>query len=245
MLIMTVLPFALVGAILGHFALGVSFALFSYFGMVAAMGVSVNDNVVLIDRVNQIRGYFAVRRKESGQQQTEDEVKDFVASNGEVWEVVRIDRTLELHEKFIESAIAANFASGPLELRHSDQMRWEKSELRESAQGLEAAGFQVVRVKAYDGIVEASASRFRQIVLTSLTTVFALVPMLLENAAIVQFLKPMALALAGGVLICMPPTLFMTPSLYMIGVDIKRGVSGLFGFYGRLYGGRRKLAPAE
>ncbi|MEZ5971619.1 MAG: efflux RND transporter permease subunit [Hyphomonadaceae bacterium] len=245
MLIMTVLPFALVGAILGHFALGVSFALFSYFGMVAAMGVSVNDNVVLIDRVNQIRGYFAMRQKQAGQQAAEIETQDFAASNGEVWEVARIDRSLELHEKFIERAIAANFTSGPLELRHSDQMRWEKSELRESAQDLEAIGFQVVRVKAYDGIVEASSSRFRQIVLTSLTTVFALVPMLMENAAIVQFLKPMALALAGGVLLCMPPTLFMTPALYMIGVDIKRGVGGLFGFYGRLYGGRRKLAAAE
>jgi hypothetical protein len=32
----------------------------------------------------------------------------------------------------------------------------------------------------------------------------------------------------------------------MIGVDIKRGVSGVVGFYGRLYGGRRdKLAAAE
>jgi hypothetical protein len=31
----------------------------------------------------------------------------------------------------------------------------------------------------------------------------------------------------------------------MIGIDIKRVTTGLFGFYGRLYGGRRKLAAAE
>ena len=40
--------------------------------------------------------------------------------------------------------------------------------------------------------------------------------------------------------------LLLTPALYIVGVDIKRGVSGLVSFYGRLYGGRRsKLAPAE
>ncbi len=245
MLIMTVLPFALVGAIFGHFALGVSFALFSYFGMVAAMGVSVNDNVVLLDRVNQIRGYFALRLKGAGSTAPELETQDFTAANGQVWEVVRVDQSVELLEKLIEGGVSSNFTRGPIELRHSGQMQWEKSELRESAQELEAIGFQLVRVKAYEGIVEASASRFRQIALTSLTTVLALVPMLMENAAIVQFLKPMALALAGGVLICMPPTLFLTPSLYMIGVDIKRGVSGLFGFYAKLYGGRRRVAPAE
>ncbi|MEZ5996670.1 MAG: efflux RND transporter permease subunit [Hyphomonadaceae bacterium] len=245
MLIMTVLPFALAGAIIGHFVLGVSFALFSYFGMVAAMGVSVNDNVVLLDRVNQIRGYFAMRRKQPGQTAPHLEVQEFAAANGETWEVVKVDQSVELHEKFLEQAIAANFASGPLELRNSSQMRWEKSELRETAEDIEGVGFQLLRVKAQEGIVEASASRFRQIVLTSLTTVIALAPMLMENAAIVQFLKPMALALAGGVLLCMPPTLFLTPALYAVGADIKAGLTGLFGFYARLYGRRSKLAAAE
>jgi hypothetical protein len=31
----------------------------------------------------------------------------------------------------------------------------------------------------------------------------------------------------------------------MIGIDIKRVVTGFFGYYARLYGGRRKLAAAE
>ena len=35
------------------------------------------------------------------------------------------------------------------------------------------------------------------------------------------------------------------PVFYMIGLDFKRIFGGLFGFYGRLYGGRRKLAAAE
>lgn len=246
LLVMSVIPFALVGGIIGHWVMGISWALFSYFGMVAAMGVSVNDNVVLLNRVNQIRGYFAVRRKRPGQPVPEElPVHELTMENGEVWEVVQVDDEADLHEDFVRKGIAANFAHGPVELRSSDQMRWEKSEFRERSQDLEAIGFQIVRAKAYDSIVEASVQRFRQILLTSLTTFIALAPMLMEQAAIVQFLKPMALALAGGVLLCLPVTLLLTPALYIVGVDIKRGVSGLFGFYARLYGGRRKLAAAE
>jgi multidrug efflux pump subunit AcrB len=95
-------------------------------------------------------------------------------------------------------------------------------------------------------VVEGSISRFRQILLTSLTTFIALFPMLLEQAAIVQFLKPMALALAGGVLLTLPVTLLLTPALYVVGVDLKTGFTKLVSFYSRLYGGRRgKLAAAE
>src|SRR5690606_30296687 len=92
LLVMSVIPFALVGGILGHWVLGVSWALFSYFGMVAAAGVSVNDNVVLLNRVNQMRAYFAFRKKVPGQAMPEDlEVHELVADNGEVWEIVVVD----------------------------------------------------------------------------------------------------------------------------------------------------------
>jgi multidrug efflux pump subunit AcrB len=110
---------------------------------------------------------------------------------------------------------------------------------------LEGLGFQIMRVKAERGITEASISRFRQIFLTSVTEFVGTSPMILENAAIVQFLKPMVISLAFGVLVCMPATLILTPAFYMIGIDIKRVTTGLFGFYARLYGGRRKLAAAE
>ena len=246
LLVMSVIPFALVGGIIGHWILGVSWALFSYFGMVAAMGVSVNDNVVLLNRVNQMRGYFAFRRKRPDQPMPEGlPVHELVTNNGDVWEVVQVDDEADLHEAFVRQGAESGFTRGPIELRSSEQMRWEKSEFRERSQALEAIGFQLARAKAYDTIVEASVQRFRQILLTSLTTFLALAPMLMENAAIVQFLKPMALALAGGVLLSLPVTLLLTPALYLVGVDIKRVVSGLVSFYSRLYGGRRRLAAAE
>ncbi len=247
-MILCVIPFAMVGALLGHFMFGVSFALFSWLGVIAAVGVVVNDNVVLVDRCNQIRGYFALRRKGSGApipEEMELETHDITLPNGQVVEYVGIAPDLEPHEEMIIEGAESAFERGPIDLRTSHQMRFDASEHQEKAAELEKLGFQVMRVKAERGIVEASISRFRQIFLTSVTEFVGTSPMILENAAIVQFLKPMILSLAFGVLICMPATLILTPAFYMIGIDIKRVLTGMFGFYGRLYGGRRKLAAAE
>ncbi len=54
-LIMTAIPFGFMGAAYGHFIFGMDFALFSFFGVGAAAGVVVNDNLVLIDYVNRLR----------------------------------------------------------------------------------------------------------------------------------------------------------------------------------------------
>jgi multidrug efflux pump subunit AcrB len=43
------------GAVYGHFAFGVSMALFSFFGIGAAAGVVVNDNLVLVDYIERQR----------------------------------------------------------------------------------------------------------------------------------------------------------------------------------------------
>ncbi|MDG1438139.1 MAG: efflux RND transporter permease subunit, partial [Emcibacteraceae bacterium] len=53
--ILTALPFAYMGAVLGHFFLGMEFSLYSIMGIVAAAGVVVNDNLVLLDYINTLR----------------------------------------------------------------------------------------------------------------------------------------------------------------------------------------------
>ncbi|MEQ9054796.1 MAG: efflux RND transporter permease subunit, partial [Roseovarius confluentis] len=53
--IMTAIPFGFMGAAFGHLIFGMDFALFSFFGVGAAAGVVVNDNLVLIDYVNRLR----------------------------------------------------------------------------------------------------------------------------------------------------------------------------------------------
>ena len=54
-LIMTAIPFGFVGAVAGHLVFDMPMALFSYFGLAAAAGVVVNDNLVLVDYINRLR----------------------------------------------------------------------------------------------------------------------------------------------------------------------------------------------
>ncbi len=55
LLIMTAIPFAYAGAVFGHLIFGVPMAMFSFFGIAAAGGVVINDNLVLVDFINRRR----------------------------------------------------------------------------------------------------------------------------------------------------------------------------------------------
>jgi multidrug efflux pump subunit AcrB len=132
-LILLAMPYAFVGAIVGHAVLGMTMAIFSYFGIAAAAGVVVNDNLVLMDYCNRLRD-----------------------------------------------------------------------------QGLSAR----------DAIIEAGVVRFRPILLTSVTTIVGLTPMMLERSIQAAFLQPIVVALAFGVFFAFFVTLLMVPALYGIGLDI-------------------------
>jgi multidrug efflux pump subunit AcrB len=70
-IILTALPFAYMGAVLGHFFLDMDFSLYSIMGIVAAAGVVVNDNLVLLDYINRLR-----RRGETALRAVEIAAKD-------------------------------------------------------------------------------------------------------------------------------------------------------------------------
>ena len=53
--VMLSIPFAVIGALLGHIILGVTPSYLSVFGMLALAGVAVNDSIVLMDYINQRR----------------------------------------------------------------------------------------------------------------------------------------------------------------------------------------------
>lgn len=55
LIILTAIPFGFMGAVFGHLLWGVPMALFSYFGIGAAAGVVVNDNLVLLDALHRNR----------------------------------------------------------------------------------------------------------------------------------------------------------------------------------------------
>ncbi|MAE62615.1 MAG: acriflavin resistance protein [Planctomycetaceae bacterium] len=54
-IIMSVIPFGVVGAVIGHVVMGYDLSMLSMFGLVALTGVVVNDSLIMIDLVNRER----------------------------------------------------------------------------------------------------------------------------------------------------------------------------------------------
>jgi len=67
---------------------------------------------------------------------------------------------------------------------------------------------------ADQAVIAAGVRRFRPILLTSLTTFFGLVPMILETSVQARFLIPMAISLGFGILFATFIILLLVPALY-------------------------------
>ena len=142
LVIMSAIPFGLVGAVWGHILLGLDVTMMSMFGLVALTGVVVNDSLVMVDFINRKR-----------------------ATHGDLQVAVR----------------------------------------------------------------EAGVARFRPIMLTSLTTFVGLLPLMVEPSFQAQFLVPMAVSLAFGVVFATFITLILVPTTYLILDDFMGGVRLVFG----------------
>lgn len=69
-------------------------------------------------------------------------------------------------------------------------------------------------------VVESGKARFRPVLLTSVTTVAGLFPLLLERSFQAQFLIPMAVSISFGLIAATLLTLLYVPALYLIVGDI-------------------------
>lgn len=145
LIIMSVIPFGMIGAVIGHWVIGMPISILSLFGIIALAGVVVNDSLVMVDYVNQAR-------------------RDGVP-------------------------------------------------LRQAVQ-------------------DAGSARFRAIILTSLTTFFGLLPIVLEKSLQAKMVIPMAISLAFGILFATVITLLLIPCLYLILDDTKRGFKTMLSWYG-------------
>ncbi len=79
---------------------------------------------------------------------------------------------------------------------------------------------QVMGDSVAEAVIHASVSRCRPIVLTSLTTFVGLSPLMLNTSVQAQFLVPMAVSLAFGVLFATVVTLLVVPSAYLVLDDV-------------------------
>jgi len=80
----------------------------------------------------------------------------------------------------------------------------------------------------YDALLHAGAARLRPIFLTTITTVLGLTPLMLEKSMQAQFLVPMAIAIAFGLLSATFLILLLLPALLVIGDDVKSAFGFLF-----------------
>ena len=55
LIIMSVIPFGLIGAVAGHVMMGMAISMFSMFGLIALAGVVVNDSLIMVDFINKAR----------------------------------------------------------------------------------------------------------------------------------------------------------------------------------------------
>lgn len=54
-IVMSVIPFGMIGAVMGHWMMGMNLTIMSVLGMLALIGVVVNDSLVLVDFINKKR----------------------------------------------------------------------------------------------------------------------------------------------------------------------------------------------
>ena len=71
-------------------------------------------------------------------------------------------------------------------------------------------------------IMTGAQERLRAVMLTSLTTIAGLTPLLFEGSVQAQFLKPMAITIVFGLLFSTLLVLVFIPVILKIGLDIKK-----------------------
>jgi multidrug efflux pump subunit AcrB len=77
-------------------------------------------------------------------------------------------------------------------------------------------------------IMAGGQARFRAIMLTTLTTVAGLLPILLEKSFQAQFLVPMAISISFGLMGATLLVLILVPALYLLVHDLRRLLHGLW-----------------
>jgi len=70
------------------------------------------------------------------------------------------------------------------------------------------------QLSVYDAVIEGAALRVRPILMTSLTTIIGLLPLVFGWGEGLEMLKPLAVTVVGGLSVSMLLTLFVIPCVY-------------------------------
>jgi multidrug efflux pump subunit AcrB len=101
----------------------------------------------------------------------------------------------------------------------------------------------------FQAVIDAGRQRLRPILLTTLTTILGISTLMMERSFQAQFLIPMAISIAWGLMFSTALTLFLVPSLYLILNDVLallfRIWEGRWPEAKELIGGSDTLIPEE
>jgi multidrug efflux pump subunit AcrB len=92
-------------------------------------------------------------------------------------------------------------------------------------------------IQSREAAIGASRDRLRAVLLTSLTTIGGLLPLLYEKSLQAQFLLPMAITIVFGLAMTTLLVLFLVPALVGIGDDVARALTFIYGRRQRLQTG--------
>jgi HAE1 family hydrophobic/amphiphilic exporter-1 len=84
----------------------------------------------------------------------------------------------------------------------------------------------------FRALLQAGQERMRPIVMTTLTTVLGLMPLLFEKGDAGSLWKPMAVTIVGGLTVSTILVLFVIPVFYLILQDMIKGVRRKFAVLG-------------
>ena len=93
--------------------------------------------------------------------------------------------------------------------------------------------------------IGASRDRLRAVLLTSLTTIGGLVPLMFETSLQAQFLLPMAITMVFGLAMATLLVLFLVPAFVGIGNDFSTTLNLLFGNRKSFQSKSSNIQPAE
>ncbi|MCH2375397.1 MAG: efflux RND transporter permease subunit, partial [Planctomycetes bacterium] len=79
-----------------------------------------------------------------------------------------------------------------------------------------------------EAVIAGSRARLRAILLTSITTIFGLAPLMIERSFQARFLIPMAISIVFGLTFATILTLVLIPTLYLIYEDVRIVFGKLF-----------------
>jgi len=102
-------------------------------------------------------------------------------------------------------------------------------------------------LKIEDAVYEAGVSRLRPILMTTITTVAGLMPLMLQKSFQAQFLIPMAVSISFGLLFGSMFILFLVPVLFLMLNSIRYKVNRIYSFIMKYFYGKeiKKLTREE